>query len=137
MELVRAEAGKRGWGVRVLPGVSFVQPVMALLGRDVLPSLQLCDALALLDLHHPPVSPDVPVLLAQVYSRAVASELKLTLMNQYPEEHLVALVHAAGTASAQLSGSRCMRLITACTLAISHVCLCRRFRLVPALQRSR
>lgn len=102
VELVRAEAGKRGWGVRVLPGVSFVQPVMALLGRDVLPSLQLCDALALLDLHHPPVSPDVPVLLAQVYSRAVASELKLTLMNQYPEEHLVALVHAAGTASAQL-----------------------------------
>lgn len=102
VELVRAEAGKRGWGVRVLPGVSFVQPVMALLGRDVLPSLQLCDALALLDLHHPPVSPDVPVLLAQVYSRAVASELKLTLMNQYPEEHLVALVHAAGTTSAQL-----------------------------------
>ena len=100
VEMIRMEAFKRGWGVRVLPGVSFVQPVMALLERDVLPNLQLCDALAFLDLHHPPVSPDVPVLLAQVYSRAVASELKLTLMNQYPEEHLVALVHAAGTAAA-------------------------------------
>ena len=100
VELIRAEAGKRGWAVRILPGVSFVQPVMALLERDVLPGLQLCDALAILDLHHPPVSPDVPVLLAQVYSRAVASELKLTLMNQYPEELLVALVHAAGSAAA-------------------------------------
>ncbi|MGB9594378.1 MAG: nucleoside triphosphate pyrophosphohydrolase, partial [Anaerolineae bacterium] len=36
-------------------------------------------------------------LLAQLYSRDLAAEAKLTLMNQYPDEHPVVLVGAAGT----------------------------------------
>ena len=59
---------------------------------DPLDGLQLCDALELAALHHPPLNPDRPALVAQVYSRAIASDVKLTLMNQYPPEHLVAIV---------------------------------------------
>ena len=39
----------------------------------------------------------MPALIAQLYSRALAAEVKLTLMNAYPDTHPVALVHAAGT----------------------------------------
>ncbi|MGQ9903790.1 MAG: nucleoside triphosphate pyrophosphohydrolase, partial [Anaerolineae bacterium] len=59
---------------------------------DPLDGLQICDALELAALHHPPLNPDRPALIAQVYSRAIASDVKLTLMNQYPPEHRVATV---------------------------------------------
>src|SRR5262249_55893867 len=51
-------------------------------------------------MHHPPINPDSPALLGQVYSRDLASDLKLTLMNQYPDEFEVKLIHAAGTPEA-------------------------------------
>ncbi len=41
--------------------------------------------------------PDMPVLVAQIYSRLVAAEVKMTLNTVYPDEHPVRLVHAAGT----------------------------------------
>ena len=37
-----------------------------------------------------------------MYSHAVASDVKLTLANQYPDEHLVTLIHGAGTPDQQL-----------------------------------
>jgi tetrapyrrole methylase family protein/MazG family protein len=37
------------------------------------------------------------VLIAQIYSRLVASEVKMTLNAVFPDEHPVRLVHAAGT----------------------------------------
>jgi len=40
---------------------------------------------------------DVPLILGQVYSRFVAAEVKIALVAQYPEEHGVVLIHAAGT----------------------------------------
>jgi tetrapyrrole methylase family protein/MazG family protein len=47
--------------------------------------------------HVPAFPPDVPVLIAQIYSRLVASEVKMTLNAVFPDEHPVRLVHAAGT----------------------------------------
>ncbi len=47
--------------------------------------------------HVPAFPPDIPVLIAQLYSRLVASEVKMTLGETYPDEHPVQLVHAAGT----------------------------------------
>ncbi len=92
-------ARERGLGVRVIGGVSFVEPLLAAVEVDALDGLQIADALAVAALHHPPFDPDLPAVVAQLYSRAVASDLKLTLMNQYPDEHRVALVRAAGTAA--------------------------------------
>ena len=62
------------------------------------PTLQIADALDLAARHHPPFHPDAPALVAQLYSAAIAGDVKLTLMNQYPDEHEVALMHAAGHA---------------------------------------
>jgi len=84
--------------VEIVHGISFLEPCLSLLGIDALDGLQVLDALTVSGQYHPPISPALPALLAQVYSRAVASSLKLTLMNQYDDEYPVKLIHAAGTA---------------------------------------
>lgn len=83
--------------VTLVSGISFIEPMLRLLRVDALDGLQVFDAIDIAAMHHPPINPDFPALLGQVYSRAVASELKLTLMNQYPDEFTVYLVHGAGT----------------------------------------
>jgi tetrapyrrole methylase family protein/MazG family protein len=86
--------------VEVVNGISFVEPILALLGVDAMNGLQILDGIAVANMHHPPINPDYPALLGQVYSSQVASNVKLTLMNQYPEDFQVQLVHAAGTENA-------------------------------------
>ena len=86
--------------VEIVSGVSFIEPALALLGVDALDGLQILDAIEIAAMHHPPINPDTPALLGQVYSRELASDLKLTLMNQYPDEFEVKLIHAAGTPEA-------------------------------------
>ncbi|MBN1438699.1 MAG: nucleoside triphosphate pyrophosphohydrolase [Anaerolineales bacterium] len=93
--LAGAKAG--GLGVRVLEGLSFVEPALGVLGVDALDGLHVSDAVELAARHHPPFPPSAHALAAQLYSRTLAGEVKLTLMNQYPEEHPVKLIHAAGT----------------------------------------
>jgi tetrapyrrole methylase family protein / MazG family protein len=88
--------------VEIISGVSFIEPMLAALGIDAIDGLQIHDALTLAAMHHPPLNPDQPALLAQVYNRAVASDVKLTLMNQYPDDFEVVLVHGAGTDSARV-----------------------------------
>ncbi len=92
-------AREQGLPVRLVAGLSFVEPLLSALGVDALDGLQLVDALDLTLVHHPPLDPDLPAIIAQVYSRGVASDLKLTLMHQYADEQPVALVDAAGTAA--------------------------------------
>src|SRR5579871_893370 len=86
--------------VEIVSGISFVEPSMALLGVDAIDGLQLLDAISVATMHHPPINPDFPALLGQVYSRDMASNLKLTLMNQYPDEFPVTLIHASGSTDA-------------------------------------
>lgn len=83
--------------VEIVSGISFVEPTLALIGVDALDGLQVLDGITVARMHHPPINPDFPALLGQVYSRQVASDLKLTLMNQYPDDFPVRLVHGAGT----------------------------------------
>ncbi len=97
-----AQAKAQGVPVRVLPGLSFIEPMLTALALDALDGTQIFDAIELAAYHYPPVNPDVPLLLGQVYSRMLAGELKLTLTAVYPHEHRVKLVHAAGTPAEQI-----------------------------------
>ncbi len=83
--------------VEVVSGISFVEPTLAVVGVDALDGLQILDGITVAAMHHPPINPDYPALLGQVYSRDVAANVKLTLMNQYPDDFEVVLVHGAGT----------------------------------------
>ncbi|MDF1513339.1 MAG: nucleoside triphosphate pyrophosphohydrolase [Anaerolineae bacterium] len=90
-------AAEQNIEVRIVDGLSFIEPVLTALSYDPLDGLQVLDALALTAVNYPLINPDFPVLIAQVYSRAVASSLKLVLMNQYPDEHPVMMIEGAGT----------------------------------------
>lgn len=83
--------------VDIVHGISFMEPSLSLLGLDALEGIQVLDALTVAEQYHPPLNPALPALFAQVYSPAVASNLKLTLMNQYDDAFPVKLIHAAGT----------------------------------------
>ncbi len=95
-ELMR-RAREMGLPLRVVEGLSFLEPTWRALGVDAFPHTALVDAMELAMLHVPPFPPSAPALIAQVYDRTVAAEVKMTLMAVYPDEHRVALVHAAGT----------------------------------------
>lgn len=99
---IAKRAHQAGIPVQVVEGISFVESVFAALEVDPFPQTVMVDALELGIAHHPLFSPSAPALVAQVYSPAVASEVKLTLMAAYPDEHPVKLVHGAGTASVQV-----------------------------------
>jgi tetrapyrrole methylase family protein/MazG family protein len=95
-EILR-RAREQGMSVGVIEGLSFLEPLFSALGLDPFPHLALVDALQLAASHVPPFPPDVPALIAQIHSPAVASEVKLTLMSLYSDRHPVRLVHAART----------------------------------------
>lgn len=85
--------------VRLVAGLSFIEPVLAALHVDALDGLQIFDAIAISSFLYAPLNPDVPVILGQVYSQMVANDVKLALLSVYPAEHQVVLVHHAGQAN--------------------------------------
>ncbi len=96
-------AAEEALNVRLVEGLSFVGPTLSALQIDALDGLQIHDALTLAACHHPPLNPDYPVLLGQLYSEVLAADVKLVLMNQDPDDHPVTLVHAAGCADQQVT----------------------------------
>jgi tetrapyrrole methylase family protein / MazG family protein len=97
---IALRARAEGLPLRIIEGLSFLEPMLSVLGLDPFPHTALVDALQLADAHVPPFPPGVPAIIAQIHSRAVAADVKLTLMSLYPDEHPVRLVHAAGTEQA-------------------------------------
>ena len=97
---ILAGARKQGLPVQVVAGLSFLEPALTALELDAFDGLQICDAMVLAARHHPNLDPDVGALVVQVYNRRLAADVKMTLMNLYPDEHPVRLVRGAGTAEA-------------------------------------
>jgi len=95
-EIIR-QAGEAGIPVRILEGLSFLEPTFSVLGVDPFPNTVVVDALELGESHVPRFLVSAPVLVCQLYSRTVAAQVKSTLIEAYPDEHPVKLVHAAGT----------------------------------------
>jgi tetrapyrrole methylase family protein/MazG family protein len=100
--LIRSQAAEAGLPVFIVPGLSFIEPTLAALDVDALDGLQIADAARLATMHHPPLDPDRPALIAQLYNRRQAAQVKLTLMNAYADDHPVTLVRAAGTDKQQV-----------------------------------
>lgn len=103
---IARRAREQGLPIQVIEGLSFLEPSFTALGIDPLPHTALVDALTLGSAHAPAFPPDAPALIAQIHSASVASNLKLTLMENYPDEHPVTLLHAAGTPDCQIEHLR-------------------------------
>ncbi len=109
--LLLAAAREAGLPVQVIAGLSFLEPAFTALGIDPLAGgLQVLDATelaALAEQNHgepavrPGFLPTLPLLLAQLYSRRLASAVKLHLLELYPPHHQVTLVKSAGVEGAQ------------------------------------
>lgn len=82
--------------VRIIDGMSFLEPVCSALGLDPHPKLVLTDSLYLASLEIPFFPASVPALISNMRPGMEASDLKLTLMNNYPDEYPVRLIHNAG-----------------------------------------
>ncbi|MDD4238534.1 MAG: nucleoside triphosphate pyrophosphohydrolase [Desulfotomaculaceae bacterium] len=93
VRLVIEKAEEESLEVAVLPAVSFLDAIYTSLRLDPGKGLQVVDGLRLED--RPPL-PVRPAVITQVYSRLIASDVKLSLMEIYPPEHPVTVVRAAG-----------------------------------------
>ena len=100
---IRAAAAEAGIAVEIVDGLSFVEPSFAAVGVDPMDGSQIVDAMLVARQHHPMVDVNLPLLLAQVYARWLASDVKLTLLNGYPAEHAVTIVQAAGSPQQRLT----------------------------------
>ena len=100
--LIQERAREAGLSVAVLGGASFVEPSFGAVQVDPMDGGQVMDAMILAQRHHPPLEMGQPALLGQLYARWLASDVKLTLMNAYPDDHPVTLIHAAGTPEERL-----------------------------------
>jgi tetrapyrrole methylase family protein/MazG family protein len=89
-------ARERGMNVRIVEGLSFIEPVLTALNMDIFPQTTLVDAMDLAEAQFPEFPPHSPAIVTQIYSRDIASQVKLTLSALYPDEHEVHLVHSAG-----------------------------------------
>lgn len=94
---ILALAEDKGLEVRMVTGLSFIEVALEALRIDPLDGLQIVDASALAERLHPNLDPDLPALIGQLYSRRVAAEVKLTLMNLYPADHPVTILRQLGT----------------------------------------
>lgn len=95
--MICALAEEDGLVVEVIPGVSFLEPTFSALSADPLPQINILDAHEMQTAYFPAFPPDQPALIAQVSSKKIASDVKLVLNMIFPDDHLVHLVHDAGT----------------------------------------
>lgn len=88
--LLIAAAQTAGLPLKVYPAVSFVDVAAGLLQFDM-GTIQVCDATEFR------IDAQRPALVHQVFDRDTVTELKLELLKNYPPEHEVTVVGAAGT----------------------------------------
>ncbi len=102
--LIRSLAAQAGLSVQVVHGVSFVEPACLALDLDPLErdGLQVLDAMVVAASHAPPFDTSRPALLAQCYSRGLASDVKLTLLHSLADDHPITVLQAAGTPAQSL-----------------------------------
>jgi tetrapyrrole methylase family protein/MazG family protein len=101
VQLVLKQARARQLDVTIVSGLSFLEPIYAALALDPFDhGEQLIDATELAALQPDEIGgkiiPTVPLLVAQVYNRRLASAVKLALSEYYPDEWQVKLIRAAG-----------------------------------------
>ncbi len=82
-----------GIKIKIIDGLSFLEPLLSCLKLDLLDGVTVYDALALDRLKEPSRN---HLIIAQAYNRSLASRVKLKLLELYPEDYPVIVVRAAG-----------------------------------------
>lgn len=94
------EAEKQGrCTLSIAGGQSFLDAIFGALRIDPIEGFQLVDGIGL---DSDRLNMTEHILIAQVYDQFSASEVKLSLMEKYPDDYLITIVTAAGAASERL-----------------------------------
>jgi tetrapyrrole methylase family protein/MazG family protein len=83
----------KGITIELLGGESFLDQTFVKLGFDPIEGFLMVDAA---DLKPEAIHPNTHTLIAQVYDRQIASDVKLALMDIYPDDYIVIAAHALG-----------------------------------------
>ena len=89
--------------VRMVAGLSPIEPALTALGIDRSSQLQIAEAAEIAANHHPALEPDRPALITMLHGRPLAARIKRTLLNAYSDKLVVTLIQAAGTDLARTS----------------------------------
>lgn len=82
--------------LEIIPAMSCLDALYAALRIDPTQGLVIADCLDLAGSAKLTVDTKKPMLCTQLYSKRIASEVKLTLVQYYPDDHPVMVVRAAG-----------------------------------------
>ena len=86
-------ADETGIPVEIVHGISPIEPILAELGLHSDDGIQILDALTVSSDYHPPINPEIPAVVVQLHHPSIALRLKSTLLNQYPADFAVKLIH--------------------------------------------
>lgn len=92
-QLLLEKGEEAGIEIVVEGGQSFLDPMFSAIRFDPVEGFTLLDALSL---DKKLLNPHLHLIITQVYDELTASDVKLTLMDVYPDDYQVALVQAAG-----------------------------------------
>jgi tetrapyrrole methylase family protein/MazG family protein len=93
VRLIIEMAENKGVDIELLPAVSFLDAMFIALRLDPGAGLQIIDGVRI---DQQPPLPGRGAVITQVYSQLVASDIKISLLEIYPPEHLVTVVRGAG-----------------------------------------
>ncbi|SMB86447.1 tetrapyrrole methylase family protein / MazG family protein [Desulfonispora thiosulfatigenes DSM 11270] len=79
--------------IEICPALSFLDAIYPIIQKDPSLGMQTLDAVQS-DLEK--INPALDALICQVYNRFVASDLKLSLMEYYPDQFMIKVIRAAG-----------------------------------------
>ncbi|MDQ0177897.1 bifunctional methyltransferase/pyrophosphohydrolase YabN [Bacillus chungangensis] len=94
VQLLLEQADKQEVEVKINGGQSFLDAIFTAVQVDPIEGFQLLDGTAL---HRDDLQLNQHLIIGQVYDAFVASEIKLTLMEKYPDNYPLKLITAAGT----------------------------------------
>lgn len=99
VQLLLERGPKQGIDILVKGGQSFLDDLFAAVKIDPIEGMQILDATTI---HRDDIQIDQHVIIVQVYDQWIASQVKLTLMEKYPDDYEVVIVQGAGSTTEHL-----------------------------------
>ena len=93
VQMLRERAMEEDMPLEILPAMSFLDPLFAALGIDPVNGLSIIDAMDEDSVAAPPAQ---DLIITQLYSRELASDLKILLMEHFPDTQVVIYLHHLG-----------------------------------------
>ena len=93
VQMLRERVMEEDMPLEILPAMSFLDPLFAALGIDPVNGLSIIDAMDEDAVAAPPAQ---DLIITQLYSRELASDLKILLMEHFPDTQVVIYLHHLG-----------------------------------------